>query len=247
LKFASINAILWAMIVETCLFLGKGGPPQLIFVIFGAVVVGLVIMGILAGIKRRKALEAFAQQHGLDFFRSKNRRIGMEFPSFKCFHQGHSRYGCNFIKGMWKDRTFLGFDYHYTTGSGKNQSHHSFSCVILTSRVPLKELSIRPEGFFDKITEFFGYDDIDFESAEFSRSFYVKAPEKRWAYDVLHARTIEFLLSQPKFTIQFAPNCAMARKGRTFRPDEFSQAAEVLRGILDGLPNYVLQQQGGVI
>ncbi|MBN1943674.1 MAG: hypothetical protein JW849_10320, partial [Phycisphaerae bacterium] len=142
-------------------------------------------------------------------------------------------------------RGFLGFDYHYTTGSGKNQSHHSFSCVLLSSGVPLKELFIRPEGFFDKITEFFGYDDIDFESAEFSRAFYVKAPEKRWAYDVLHARAIEFLLNQPKFTIQFAPDCALARKSRTFRPEEFAQAAEVLRGLLDGLPNYVLQQQGG--
>ncbi|MBN1553138.1 MAG: hypothetical protein JXA11_00210 [Phycisphaerae bacterium] len=217
------------------------------FVLMAGLVVVVVVVGIVYGAKRRKELEAFAREHGMEFDSSKNRHVDLEFPTMKCFHQGHSRYGCNFLKGTWHGRGFLGFDYHYTTGSGKNQSHHSFSCVFLTSIVPLKELFIRPEGFFDKITEFFGYDDIDFESAEFSRAFYVKAPEKRWAYDVLHARTIEFLLNQPKFTIQFATGCAMARKGSKFKADQFAQAAEVLRGILDGLPEYVLKQQGGTI
>lgn len=227
------------------LLLGDSEWAIWIFPIFLVFAVVWAIAAILQSAKRRKALEVFAQQHGLEFDRTKNSHVDDEFPTLRCFHQGHSRYGCNFLKGQWQGRRFLGFDYHYTTGSGKNQSHHSFSCVMLSSHVPLKELFIRPEGFFDKITEFFGCDDIDFESAEFSRAFYVKAPEKRWAYDVLHARAIEFLLNQPKFTIQFASDCAMAQKSGAFRPEQFAQAAEVLRGLLDGLPNYVLQQQGG--
>jgi hypothetical protein len=235
------------MIMGFHLFVGGGNPPHFLFILILAVAVVIIIFSVLQSAKRRKALEAFALEHGMVFDRAKNRHVDNNFPTLKCFHQGHSRYGCNFIRGTWERRGFIGFDYHYTTGSGKNRSHHSFSCVMLSSGVLLKELFIRPEGFFDKVTEFFGYDDIDFESAEFSRKFYVKAPDKRWAYDVLHARTIEFLLNQPKFTIQFAPDCALARLQRKFKPEEFAQAAEVLRGILDGLPNYVLEQQGGTI
>lgn len=227
-------------------FIAAGGPPVLIFLILIPIIAAIIIFSIMQGIKRRKALQAFALKHGLAFNSAKNKSVDSQFPTLKCFHKGHSRYGQNFITGTWEGRGFIGFDYHYTTGHGKNQSHHSFSCVMLSSNVLLKELFIRPEGFFDKVTEFFGYDDIDFESAEFSSKFYVKAPDKRWAYDVLHARTIEFLLNQPKFTIQFTTDCAMARLQRKFRPEQFLSAAEVLRGILDGLPNYVLEQQGGM-
>lgn len=234
------------MLDNIAILLQSDSPPIFIFVLFAAFILVAFVVAFSLAAKRRKALEAFAAKQGLSFDRSKNRHVDMEFPTLKCFHRGHSRYGCNFLKGIWNGRTFLGFDYHYTTGSGKNRSHHSFSCVLLGSTVPLKDLHIRPEGFFDKVTEFFGYDDIDFESAEFSRSFYVKASDKRWAYDVLHARTIEFLLAQPKFTLRFAPDCALAGKGRTFKPEEFAQAANVLQGLLDGLPEYVLQQQGDI-
>ena len=235
------------MLIAVSILLRSNFLPGVFVPVIIALVIVVIVLGHLRRLRRRKALQAFAAQHGLSFDHSKNRHVDNEFPALKCFHQGHSRYGCNFLKGVWSDRRFLAFDYHYTTGSGKNQSRHSFTCVMLGTTVPLKELFIRPEGFFDKVTEFFGYDDIDFESAEFSRRFYVKASDKRWAYDVLHARAIEFLLNQPKFTIRFTIDCAMARKGRIFKLEEYAQAANVLQGLLEGLPEYVLQQQGAKI
>jgi hypothetical protein len=219
--------------------------PAFVFVLFFVFAAVLIVLSLLTAAKRRKELQAWADSHGLRFDRAKNSDFGDRFPGFKCFHEGHSRYGCNFLTGSWEGRDFCGFDYHYTTGSGKNQSHHSFSGVILGSSIPLRPLQIRPENFFDKITEFFGYDDIDFESAEFSRKFYVKAFEKRWAYDVLHARAIEFLLTQPKFTIQFDTQCVLARGSGTFKPEQFEQAAGVIVGLLDLLPEYVIEQQKG--
>ena len=38
------------------------------------------------------------------------------------------------------------------------------------------------------------FDDIDFESDEFSRKFYVQSSDRKFAYDVLHPRMMEFLL-----------------------------------------------------
>ena len=107
------------------------------------------------------------------------------------------------MKGERDGRDVTAFDYHYVTGHGKSRKVHNFSALIIQSPLPLKPLFLRPENIFDKVTDFFGYDDIDFESAEFSRQFYVKAPEKRWAYDILHQRMMEYLLENPKFHFQF--------------------------------------------
>jgi hypothetical protein len=152
------------------------------------------------------------------------------------------------MRGQWQEKQFVGFDYHYETYSrdskGRRQTHHHhFSGVILTSPIPLKPLYIRPEGFFDKITEFFGADDIDFESAEFSRKFYVKSPDRRWAYDVIHTRMMEFLLEQPRFSLQFDPSCIIAWNKRRFSPQDFATAGDLIHGLLDRLPNYLVKQQ----
>ena len=152
------------------------------------------------------------------------------------------------MHGKWADHDFVGFDYHYetythTSKGGRQTQHHYFSAAILSSPVLLKSLFVRPEGFFDKLTEFFGFDDIDFESAEFSRKFYVKSPDKKWAYDVIHQRTMEFMLASPQFSLQFSGNAVIAWRGSTFKTTDFEQAAELIKGILDRLPDYVLKQQ----
>jgi len=62
---------------------------------------------------------------------------------------------------------------------------YMLSALVIQSPLPLKLLYLRPENIFDRVTDFFGYDDIDFESVEYSRQFFVKAQDKRWAYDIL--------------------------------------------------------------
>lgn len=172
------------------------------------------------------------------------------WPTFAGLRRGDSRYAYNIMRGSWQQRDMIGFDYHYQTcttdNKGRRQTHHHyFSAVIITSSIPLKPLLIRPEGFFDKMTEFFGADDIDFESAEFSRKFFVKSPDRRWAFDVLHARTMEFLLGQPMFQMQFARQEVMIWRDRTFKVQDFEAAADVVTGVLDRFPEYLIRQQKG--
>jgi hypothetical protein len=215
-----------------------------------------VVIGVAAGFswyageKRRKTLGAWAGTRGLSFSPDREHGLDDRYPLFDRLRQGSSRYAYNMMRGAWNGRALQAFDYHYETHStdskGRRRTHHHhFSSIILDSDVPLKPLFIRPEGFFDKVTEFFGYDDIDFESAEFSRRFYVKAADKRWAYDVIHQRAMEFLLAGPHFTIQFEPGCVMVCRGSTFQAKEFEQAIEVAAGLLDRLPDYVIKQQQG--
>ena len=228
--------------------LGNTAMDMMIIIGVGVLVVAGLFLSWYFAAKRRKELLAWATAHGLAFSPAQDGSMDFQFRAFNCLQSGDNRYAFNVTNGKWSDHDFVGFDYHYQTYTysskgGRQTQHHYFSAVILSSPVLLKPLFIRPEGFFDKIGEFFGFDDIDFESAEFSRKFYVKSPDKKWAYDVIHQRTMEFMLAMPNFSLQFAGNAVIAWRGATFKIPDFEQAAELVKGILDRLPEYVLKQQ----
>ena len=167
-------------------------PPLLIILL----IVGFAIVaycGYQAERKRRETLFAWAVARGWRLDMDAARSLHEEFPGLKIFQKGHSRKGKHVIHGQVEGRPVRCLDYKYTTGSGKNRSTHHFSVVILECEFPTVPMLIRPENPFDKVGEFLGVDDIDFESAEFSRRFYVKANDRKWAYDVIHTRTMDFL------------------------------------------------------
>lgn len=219
----------------------------LLVILVIVVVIGLAAWSYYAAAQRRKALRLWAIEKGLTYCDLRRSDLDDRYPNFDCLQQGDNRYACNLIEGGWKGRKFFGFDYHYETHThsskgGRQTQHHHFSAIILTGDLMFKPLFIRPEGLWDKITEFVGYDDIDFESAEFSRKFYVKSPDKKWAYDVLHPRTMEFLLGCPMFSMNFDWNGVIVYRNDTFSPSEFESAADVVCGVLDRLPDYVIRQ-----
>jgi hypothetical protein len=214
-----------------------------------ALVAAAIGFSIHAAAKRRKALTEWAQKNGLTFSGDYEYGVDAKYSEFSIFSQGDNRYACNTLAGSYHGRPFRGFDYHYETYStdkdGKRQTHsHWFSAVILTSEVPLRPLHIRPESMFDKFVQFIGFDDINFESAEFSRTFHVSSPDKKWAFDVLHGRAMEYLLERPQWTIEFGTRDVCVTMGSAcFGPEDFGAAAEVARGLLDLLPQYVREQQ----
>jgi len=162
-----------------------------------------------------------------------------QYPAFKCLRRGHSRWACNIMHGSRDGRDVTAFDYHYVTGHGKNRQVHNLSALVIQSPLALKPLYIRPENIFDKVSDFFGMDDIDFESAEFSRKFFIKAPEKRWAYDVIHQQMMAYLLEAPSFHIQLDAADIMAWRSRRFKEEDFEEAFVLIQGILERLPGYV--------
>lgn len=231
-----------------------------VFVAFFILVVAAVIVGgICYSSKRRKDLAAWAAVNGLSFNPDKDSAMDARFGEFSCLQEGHSRYAYNIMTGSWSDPgdkdaplpdgltelAVCAFDYQYVVGYGKNQQTHIFSVVVADSPIPLQPLLIRPEGFFDKVAEFFGADEIKFESAEFSRKFFVKSPDKRWAYDVIDQRMMEFLLNVPQFHVQLSTTHIMAWRSSTFNPESFGSAIRLIRGMLVRMPDYLVQQQLG--
>jgi LemA protein len=155
-------------------------------IVFGVVVV-IFIMGSIYGAiqarKRREGLFELAQRLNLDFDAGRDCKIPERFNFFKQFTQGSDRYAANVLSGNYQQNEILAFDYHYTTSSGKNRQDHNLSFFILIMQGGLfPQLTIRPEGFFDRVAETLGFQDIKFESAEFSKAFCVRSPDKKFAY-----------------------------------------------------------------
>jgi hypothetical protein len=218
--------------------------PLIMVAIVAIVIVGIVL-GAAQARRRRQAMATWARSRGLSFDPSKDRGMDDRFPEFSCLRRGGSRYAENIITGHIGQHGITAFDYHFTTGSGKNRSHHHRSAVIVHTHFLMKQLFIRPEGFFDKFTEFIGFDDIDFESNEFSRKFYVKSEDRKWAFDVIHQDTMEFLLNAPTFHLEFSGHNVIAYNESRFDIEEFTVALSVIQGILNRFPKYLVRELQG--
>jgi hypothetical protein len=187
---------------------------------------------------RQERLVRWAHQHNLSFSKRNDRSFDLQFPHFRYLRQGLNRTANNIARGMWNNRQLVAFDYHFVTGYGRTGVLCEFSAIILENEISLKPLLIRPEKIRDKIAEFFGHNDIDFESAKFSRRFYVKGSDRRWAYAVLHAEMMAFLLRNPRFTVEMGGNHIMVCAGGLFTPKKYEAAIAIAEGILEQLPKY---------
>ena len=220
------------------------GGPILIFVLFVAIVIVAAIFGAIAARKRREAMSALAAGLGLSFNPDKDRSLATRFGFLDKLAQGSNRYAFNVLSGRYRDKEVLVFDYHYETHStdskGHTQTHHHyFSFFILVLPMGFPELKITREGLFSKIAQAFGYDDIDFESAEFSRAFCVRSKDKKFAYDVCNAQMMEYLLANRDLSIEIENNAmAMAFDKRLAAP-EIERDLNRLLQIRRLLPDYL--------
>lgn len=211
-------------------------------------VIALIVVGAIAGHistkKRREAMLALAARLGLRFDPGKDRDLARRFEFLDKLRQGSNRYAFNVLSGRYQDHDVTAFDYHYETHStdskGRRQTHHHyFSFFVLNLPASFPELKIGPEGFFSKIAQAFGYDDIDFESHEFSRRFCVRSNDKKFAYDVCNAKMIEYLLAHPDLTIEIERDALAISCSRRLKPEQIEPNLQRLIQVRSLLPEYL--------
>ena len=166
-----------------------------------------VIYGLIQARQRREALFQLAQRLNLGFEPGQDHGIASRFSFLKQLAQGDNRYATNILSGNYQQNEILAFDYHYETTStddkgNRTTTDHWFSFFILTLPASFPDLTIRREGFFTKVAAVFGYGDINFESAEFSKTFCVRSPDKKFAYDVCNAQMMEYLLANRDLSLE---------------------------------------------
>jgi hypothetical protein len=227
---------------------------------FAVILVPIVLVLVIVGAyyshlqqkQRREALGLLATDLGWRFSPAKDRSHDEEFAHYEIFRHGSSRYAYNTLVGSLQVAgkvcpAKMG-DYHYTTTSsnGKTTTTHTHRFSYLILEMPYRRVSdllIRREGMFDSIKNLFGFDDIDFESAEFSRRFFVKSSDKRFAYDVIHPGMMEFLLAGDPPTIDAEQGrCCLSDGSRTWTPEKFRATLAWVERFFELWPNHVVSQ-----
>ena len=216
----------------------------LLVIVSGAVLIAVIFsIRQRTALKRLASLEAWADEAGLFISPLRDDMLLNQFSDLQCFDQGSDQFADNVISGAWQGYSVQAFDFHYTKEYGRSEVERVFSALVVGAPSRLKPLFIRPAEFKDHLAQAFGAQDIHFESAEFNRIFVVQAPDRKWAFDVLHPRAMALLLRTPSFAIEFSERSVLVAGRRRFQAGEYAQALALVVGLLELLPKYAMQQE----
>jgi hypothetical protein len=219
--------------------------PVVFVAVFIIVVIGAIYSAIAAR-KRREGLLGLAQRLKLNFAPEPDYGLAERFGFLKNLAQGDNRYAYNALSGTYQNDDVLAFDYHYQVTThdknGSHTTHYRFSFFILQMPVSFPDLTIRRENFLSKIAEVFGYQDIKFESAEFSKTFNVRSPDKKFAYDVCNAKMMEYLLANRDLSIEIENEVIALAFNTRLSVEQFEFNLQRLVEIRSRLPEYLFTE-----
>ncbi|TCP57227.1 hypothetical protein EV191_1011180 [Tamaricihabitans halophyticus] len=113
--------------------------------------------------------------------------------------------------------------------------------VQLPAAVP--RLQVARAGLLSSAAEVFGVRDLQLESVQFNQTFQIGCDIPRFAYDVLHPRTMEWLLTDPRAAEigwRFdGPNLIGWRNGWLSGPGDVLTMANFLCELADRVPSFV--------
>ena len=220
---------------------GFAGP--LIIIVFIILAVAGSIFGAIAARKRREEMSGLAQRLNLNFNAEPDYGLAEQFQFLKKLAQGDNRYAFNVLSGKYRNDDILAFDYHYQVTThdknGSHTTHYRFSFFILQLPVLFPDLTIRRENFFMKIAEVFGYQDIKFESAEFSKAFNVRSPDKKFAYDVCNAKMMEYLLANRDLSVEIENQALALAFNSCLSAEQIEANLQRLTQIRSLMPDYL--------
>jgi hypothetical protein len=217
----------------------------LLIFVFVAIGVSVAIIAWLIESGRRKALAELARRLGFDFAPGGAAWSGDEFEGYTPFGLGRDRRAFNVLSGSRGGARWELFEYQYTTGSGKDRSTHRYGVALARVGLAFPRLTMRPEGWLDKVASMAGFDDINFESEAFSRRYHVKCDDRRRCYDLIDPRMIEYLLTLPAVHWQLGPGVVLiVRKGR-YDPPELERTMVAITGLLERVPEHVRKDLAG--
>ncbi|MBI5093427.1 MAG: hypothetical protein HZB26_13425 [Candidatus Hydrogenedentes bacterium] len=216
-------------------------------------IAAVIVLGIAAMVwnylqekKRREAFQFLAQKLGLRYA-ARDPSIEYRYGYLHALQQGERRYAFNILQGAFQSHPVCTFDFHYETHSTDSKgrrttTHHYFSFFVLEQPLPFPELRIYPEGLLSKLGQLVGFQDIDFESAEFSNAFVVKSDDKKFAYDICHQRMMEYLLAHRDISLEIKSQSVAMGFNNRLDPQAIPDRLQQLVDIRNLFPEYLYHQ-----
>lgn len=216
--------------------------PILIFSIFGVIVVLIIYLGYLAKKRRREEFFALSVKLGLRY------DPGDPFDTvhlpFDLFKRGDRRGVENTLFGETGGMRVRLFDYYFVeTSSNANGSSSSttypFSCALGEVDADCPHLALEKEGFLSSIARGLGFHDIETESDEFNRAFKIRSDDRRFAFAMLDARMMAWLLDEGGICQYEIVGPLFLCYIKRVKPEEYENLLEVLRRFRSHVPDVV--------
>ena len=149
--------------------------------------------------KRAAEYQQYASARGYQFQAERPGAEARYERVVKLFREGHGHHWRDEISGQMDGRPFSAFEYTYTTGSGRYS--HTYHCAMMQWSAPNRDFprfALAPEGFFDRVGQVFGVQDIDFgEDPTFSKSYVLKGSDPAAVQALFTAQVREALVARP--------------------------------------------------
>ncbi|MHC4958293.1 MAG: hypothetical protein ACYTGN_07940 [Planctomycetota bacterium] len=191
----------------------------------------------LSNKKRREAMERLARAYNGKFHADDPYGLSERYRRrFDALTPGSNRYAYNVVRCA----DFTLFDHHHQTSDGKNTHHHHRTFLLYKHDTDLGSVHIRPEHFGDKLAAFAGFDDIDFESAAFSKRYHVKSDDKKLAYGLFHPGMIEYFMGMRDITLAASEHLVLATRGMgRLNPLRLRKLVKDVEGFVEHIPRYM--------
>lgn len=198
---------------------------------------GLIAAGMWWDYQHKQKVQRFAASRRLTYVGRDDRwvRIDTGYP----YSQGRAHRTRHVMSGSHRGRPIVIYEHEWKTGSGKNTRTHRARKTLMGLPKEFPKLELSHEGFFGRVARRMGMKDIELESGAFNERYRV-AGDRRFAYDVLHPRFMQWMLGAdaPGFTIH-GRYIALCRDGR-IDIDQIDRDIGYLDAIVEQLPGYVV-------
>lgn len=227
------------------------GVLVVVFVLFGALAIGIGVLGYLAAKKRREALAALAHARGWTYT-ERDDRWQTRFEGSP-FGLGHDQRCSNVLQGAYDGRPFVAFDFVYhtteTSTTGKTTTTrkvaHPFGIVAVDMGAAFPALAVTPEGLIGRFIGRLTNRDIELESEDFNRAFTVTCPDRKFASDVLHPRMMVLLLQHPESAFRFDGTWILDVEAGTVPLDGIEPRLQRVDSVVDQIPEFVWREVRG--
>lgn len=217
--------------------------PSLIFVAVIILIVAGIVYAFYARKKRRTAIASFALHHGLSFTGHDPYNIPVTYP-MRLFSMGDGRGAENVVTGEWKGRRIIEADYWYYNESTDSKGHRTrsysrFQIALVPIGAYLPKVQIGGENIFTRLADHMGMEDINFESEEFNRTFNVKSEDRKFAFTLIDARMMQWLLYVGKtYSLETSGSELLVYRRRS-KPQEIPNLLDVADQTIDRIPRLV--------
>ena len=200
--------------------------------------------------QRLIGLNQWAAANGFSFNPRDAWNLDARYAGVADIGKGHGRYAFEILTRTNPVPSSI-FRYHYktwetrtVTRNGRTHTEtyeetHWRRYLIVELGVAFPQLFLRAEGMFDRLAGFIGFDDIDFESEEFSKRYFCKSENRQFAYAVIHPQMMEWMLAHA-FEGELRQGLLVMDIGRAnHTPEGCQRAWESAAGFINRIPAFV--------